>query len=187
MTSYITRTLLIARLAAIILLTICAIQSNIRAQEPANNISGGLNQAIASQDGTAEGVNLKLVFAPAGLIRGETLRATWVNLNDEDPNKRVIEPLRLVVKLFDAEGSIIEQRGAQAVGAGKFQSFDFSRDTIYLPGEAGTGRLQIRCEVEIIGTTKYSDLVLKQGVAPLLQTSLEIIGNNGATQTDTTT
>lgn len=187
MNSNITRHLLIVRLAAILLLTICAIQSNIRAQEPANNIGGGSTQATPSQDGNAEGINLKLYFSPTGLIRGETLRVTWANLNDEDPDKRLIEPLRLAVRLFDANGRIIMQREAQAVSAGKFQSFDFNRDTIYLPGEAGTGRLQIRCEVEVIGKTKYPDLVLKQGFALLPLASLEIVGNTGATQSATRT
>jgi len=170
---------LTVRLAAIMLLTVCALQPGVYAQNTANGAGRDSSQAPSLQ---TDGVVILFSSLPGGLARGEALRVTWANLNDEDPDKRVIDPLRLSVKLFDANGHTIEQREAQAVGAGKFQSFDFKRDMINLPGEAGTGRLQIRCEVEIIGATKFPDLVLNQAFAPPPPPTLEIIANTGATQ-----
>ena len=85
----------------------------------------------------------------AGLTRGQTLRYTWVNLNDPDPQKRQFELLGIQVKVLVASGLVVAQVAAPAVGAGEFQTVDFIRDEITLPGEAGTGRLQVRLEVSV--------------------------------------
>ena len=84
-----------------------------------------------------------------GLTRGQTLRYTWVNLNDPDPQQREFELLGIQVKVLAASGVVIAQAAAPAVDAGAFQTFDFIRDQINLPGEPGTGRLQVRLEVSV--------------------------------------
>lgn len=146
MISNITRYSSIARLAALVLLTICFVELNVRAQEP-------LHQTI------------DLLSCSFGVARGQTLRYTWANLNDADPQKRVFEPLRIQVKLLAADGSLIAQAEAPAVDAGKFQSFDFNRDQIDLPGEPGTARLQlrlaVRLEVMVIDANKFKNLTFR--------------------------
>jgi len=84
-----------------------------------------------------------------GLTRGQALRYTWVNLNEPDPRTREFELLGIQVRLLAASGIVIAQAAAPAVGAGAFQAFDFIRDQINLPGEPGTGRLQVRLDVSV--------------------------------------
>jgi hypothetical protein len=117
-------------------------------------------------------------MAPVGLISGQTLRYAWANLNDPDPRKRIFEPLRIGVRLLAADESVIAQVGAEAVSAGRFQMFDFKRGLINLPGEAGTGRLQVRLEVTVIGRIKYSDIVLKKGMLEAFDDALEVIDDS---------
>ena len=112
-----------------------------------------------------------------GLINGQTLRYTRANLNDPDPRKRLFEPMRIQVKLLAADGNVIAQDGAVAVGVGQSQSFDFTRNQIILPGEAGTARLQVRLEVTVIGQTKWPNLILKQGILETFNDNAEIIDN----------
>lgn len=53
------------------------------------------------------------------------------------------------MKVFDSRGNLIAQ-GAELVSPpGEFRSFDFNRDTLPLPGEPGTGRLQLRTVLEV--------------------------------------
>jgi hypothetical protein len=114
----------------------------------------------------------------AGLLDGQTLRYTRANLNDPDPQKRLFEPMRIQVKLLAADGDVVAQDGAEAVGVGQFQSFDFNRNQLILPGEPGTGRLQLRLEVTVIGRSKWPNLVLKQGIVETFNDNAEIIDNS---------
>ena len=107
------------------------------------------------------------------MTRGQTLRYTWANLNDPDPQKREFEPLLIKVKLFAADGNVIAQAEAPAVDAGKFQSFDFNRDQINLPGEPGTGRLQVRLEVTVFG--RIEAVTVKQRVVESFDDAAEVI------------
>jgi hypothetical protein len=117
------------------------------------------------------------IFIPVGLAPRQTLRYTWANLNDPDPEKRDFEPLNIRVRLLAADGSVIAQTEAAAVGAGHFQSFDFDRDRISLPGDAGTRRLQARLEVTVTGRTTRSDTVPEQVILETFAGALEIIDN----------
>lgn len=129
----------ITRLATLALLVLGSVQLPVRAHPPALITGAAQSSHLLYQD----------IFIPVGLARGQTLRYTWANLNDPDPQQRELEPLRIEVKLLAADGSVIAQTAAAAVGAGQFQSFDFNRDQINLPGEAGTGRLQARLEATV--------------------------------------
>ncbi|MBA3713635.1 MAG: hypothetical protein H0W76_14470 [Pyrinomonadaceae bacterium] len=126
----------IIRLTALALLSLSFIQLPVHA----------MMQGDPSPQGN---VHLHMYWGAVGLARGQTLRYTWANLNDLDPQQREFEPLCIQVRLLAADGSVIAQAGAATVGAGQFQSFDFHRDQINLPGEPGTGRLQVRLEVSV--------------------------------------
>jgi hypothetical protein len=69
-----------------------------------------------------------------GLVRGQTARISVFN---DDPE----QPLRAELKLFDAEGNQLAQRGI-VVPPRRFRYMDVNRDDIALPGESPTGRLQ---------------------------------------------
>ena len=122
------------------------------------------------------------IFIPTGLARGQTLRYTWANLNDPDPQKREFEPLRIEVKLIAADGSVIAQTEAPAVGVSQSQSFNFNRDQINWPGEPGTGRLQFCLKVRVHyqmgqGASRYEDLTLNYnaGMSKIFEDAAEII------------
>ena len=110
-----------------------------------------------------------------GLTRGQTLRYIWANLGDSDPLKREFEPLRIRVRLFAADGSVIAQEEAAAVGAGRFQTFDFDRDRIDLPGDAGTGRLQVRLEAVVFGRLTNPDLTLDREILESFDAAAEVV------------
>src|SRR5262249_13568723 len=117
------------------------------------------------------------------LARGQTLRYTWANLNDPDPQKSEFEPLRIQVRLLAADGSVIAQNEAAAVGAGQFQSFDFNRDQINFPGEPVTGRLQARLEATVTGIHRATDITLKRGVIGTFDDTVEVIDNSSGRTT----
>ena len=118
-----------------------------------------------------------------GLIYGQTLRYTRANLNDPEPQKRLFEPMRIQVKLIAADGNVIAQEGAVAVGVGLLQSFDFTREQIIRPGEAGTARLQVRLEVTVIGQSKWHPIILKQGILETFSDTTEVIDNSSGRTT----
>ena len=86
-----------------------------------------------------------------GLARGQLLRYIWTNLADADTEQRAIGSRHLSVRLLTSDGQVIAQNEAPAAGPGKSQSFVFDRDQIHLPGELGTGRLQVRLEATMSG------------------------------------
>lgn len=164
----------IIRSAALALVAVCIIQTPVRARPTASGAS-------AAQDSHRD--LYRNVWVNPGLTRGQTLRYTWVNLNDPDPQKRILEPLRIRVRLLAADGSVIAQTEAAAVGSGQFQSFDFNRDQISLPGEDTTGRLQTMLEATVTGQTNYGNIDLKQGIPETFDDAVEVIDNSGGRTT----
>jgi len=161
-------------LAALSMLALCIVQPTVRAHPTAINA------------GDAQDSHIDLyrnIWLNPGLARGQTLRYTWANLNDPDPQKRKLEPLRIRVRLLSTDRSVIAQIEAAAVSAGQFQFFDFNRDQISLPGEDSTGRLQTMLEATVSGNTKYSDIVLKQGIRETFDDAVEVIDNLGGRTT----
>lgn len=135
--------------------------------------------SVAAQTQTRQ-ISVVQEMAPVGLAPGQALRYTWANLATPDALEH-FEPLRVVVRLLADDGSLIAQDAAAAVGAGRFQVFDFSRGAIGGTGDAATARLQLRVETTVIGRANYNDIVLKPGVADL-DDGLEIIDEaTGAT------
>ena len=138
---------------------------------PAQSAAQPLQQTLEGQE--------CLVFflgGMPGLTRGQTLRYTWAYLlRHPDTRESVFEPLRIRVRLYAADGSVLAQEEAAAVGAGRFQSFDFDRDRINLPGEAGTGRLQVRLEAVVYGRTTNPDIMPERAILETLDATAEVI------------
>ena len=138
---------------------------------------------IHAQTEQTRQVTLVQDMAPVGLVVGQTLRYTWANLNDPDPLERDFEPLRIGVRLLAADGSVIAEDGAAAVGAGRFQVFEFKRDAITRSGEADLGRLQVRLEVTVVVRRKFPDIVLKRGLLETFDDVVEIIDDSSGRTT----
>jgi hypothetical protein len=164
----------IVRFAAFALLAVCITQLPVSAYPAAINTGAARDTHIDLY---------KNIWINPGLARGQTLRYTWANLNDPDPLNRKIEPSRIRVKLLAPDRSVIAQTEAAAVDIGQFQSFDFNRDEINLPGEDPTGRLQTILEATVIGQTKYNDIVLKRGILETFDDAVEILDNAGGRTT----
>ena len=89
----------------------------------------------------AEGMTGYIVIFPSvGLAPGERLRLTLFNPDDE--------PILAQAQIHHS-GGILVGLGDGSVRSGGFHSFDFQRAEIPLPGEAGTGRLQLRASLHI--------------------------------------
>ena len=158
------------RYSIIVLLAVCIIQS----------LAGGypaeINHVAAAQDTHVD--LYQNIWINPGLARRQTLRYTWANRDDATPPKREIEPLRIRVRLLAANRSVIAEQEAAAVAPGQFQSFDFNRDEISLPGESPTGRLQTTLEATVSGQIKYPNRVLNQGIPETFEDSVEVIDNS---------
>ena len=162
----------IVRLAASALIAICLIHL------PARAYPGAI---AAAQDTHID--LYKNIWINPGLARGQTLRYTWANLNDPDPQKREFETFSIRVRLLARGGNVIAEIEAATVEVGEFQSFDFNRDQINLTGEEPTGRLQTLLEATVIGRTRHRNLILKQGILETFDDAVEIIDNAGARTT----
>jgi hypothetical protein len=90
-----------------------------------------------------------------------------------------------MVRLFDAAGGIVARSEPAAIGSGSVV-FDFERSSISAPGEADTGRLQLRAELEVRGlrVNKIDALTVKQKIAQQLPVAIEVFTSaTGRTQT----
>ena len=114
-----------------------------------------------------------------GLVAGQKLRYTWANLTNPDGQAHT-SPEQLSVRLLGPDGTVIAQVEAPAVGAGKFQVFEFHRDQITRAGESNTGRLQVRLEAKLSGSLKWGDIVLKRG-SKAFDDALELVDALGRT------
>jgi len=116
---YIARHILMAKLAALALSALCFLQAPVRAQ--------GMTE-------------YKVMFPSVGLAPGQSLRFTLFNPNGD--------PVRAQAQTHDAGGVLVGLADG-SVRAGAFLSFDFNRSDIPLPGELGTGRIQLRPSVRL--------------------------------------
>jgi hypothetical protein len=85
-----------------------------------------------------------------GFARDQRVRLTLTN---PPPNAREAgseaqrEPVNAHVKFFDENGNLIAQSDELIIPPGEFRSVDLNRAALNLPGEPGTGRVQVRARV----------------------------------------
>ena len=108
----------------------------------------GLTSPSMAQTQQTRQLTVVQEMAPVGLAGGQTLRYTWANRAAESQQEWA--PLRVTVRLLANDGSVLAQESAPAVGAGRFQVFDFSRAAIGGAGDAATARLQVRVEATVL-------------------------------------
>lgn len=149
MRTKVTRPARVIRLAVFALLAFCLIQTRAhsRGQWAGLTSPHAIAPAAAahSSNGTVTVFDGGVVII--GLARGQTVRFTVLNQNGPQSGDR--EHGRVRVRLFDANGNVISQSAELVIPFGEFRSIDFNRDGISLPGEALTGRLQVRAETEV--------------------------------------
>ena len=81
---------------------------------------------------------------PAALLPGQTLRFSLYN-----PAPAGTPAAGGRVRVFDGSGAAIGQTSMVQIPAGTFYSFEIRRDSLNLPGDPNTGRLQVRAEIEL--------------------------------------
>lgn len=113
------RRVMVARLAVLALGALCFPQPQARGQETTDP---------------------RLVFPSVGVAPGESLRLTLFNPDGE--------PVRARAQVHHS-GGVMVLLGDGSVRAGESRSFDFKRSDIPLPGEDGTGRLQLRASFQV--------------------------------------
>jgi len=78
-----------------------------------------------------------------GFVPGESIRITVSDPTTDEPDELRSEPARAQVKLFDRQGIQIAQSTEFSIPRDGFHSVEFSRNSILLSGEPGTGRLEV--------------------------------------------
>ena len=115
----------ITRLAALILITYCFIQSTVGAQT-----------STPPPERTKVGTT-----ALIGLARGDMLRFSAFH---PEPTDEPREPIRMRMKLYDAQGNVIAESAEVVIPAGEFRYVDFYRDDLPLAGDGNAGLVQVR-------------------------------------------
>jgi hypothetical protein len=147
---------LIAKMAALALLTFGLVDPNVCASQP-------INLGAAQTGGT-----FTLTFnGQTGLARGQVLRLTASNGN-EPGTRGGSEPAHAVATLYDAHGNTIAESVEVEIHAGEFRSIDFDREELQLAGEPGTGRVQVRAQIRYL----FSEIVEAEQFSP---PSIEVI------------
>ena len=117
-----------------------------------------------------------------GFVRDESLRITVSDPTTDLPNQLMREPARAQVTLFDRQGNHIAQSPEVSIPLDGFHSFDFSRNSILLPGEPSTGRLEVRPTI-ILQRLANPQLPVNPGpVRGGGANSIELIDSNGRSE-----
>jgi prepilin-type processing-associated H-X9-DG protein len=107
-----------------------------------------------------------------GIIPGQALLVTLAN-----PPASESTPVPSRVKLFENNGMLIAQSPDLVIPPGESRSFKVDRHSLALPGEQGTGRLQVRAHLETTTDDPHS-FTTDPGATGMLVASFEIIDNS---------
>ena len=92
---------------------------------------------------------IDLGSASVGLVPEQALRVTVLDpfppAPDGDGRKY---KMLFAFTIRDIDGRVVARTDGIGLDPGVFQSFDFTRVDLPLAGEPGTGRVQVRCEIE---------------------------------------
>jgi hypothetical protein len=118
----IARQILIVKLAALVLGTVCFLQTQVHAQENTGHI---------------------VMFPSVGLAPGQMLRLTLFNPTGE--------PVRVQAQLHHSGGIVVGlgDGSVRFVSPGVFESFNFNRSEIPFSGEDRSGRIQLRASFHV--------------------------------------
>jgi uncharacterized protein YcfL len=170
----------INQLVALALLALCLFQLPTQTAEATST-----NTIAAQAPPPVNIVDAVAFITPVGIARGQTLRTTVANLVKLEGREQDPVEVSARVLLYDAQGVVIAQTEARTVPIDWMQTFDFNREAIPLPGEPGTGRLQVRAvlKVRCTNVTRREAKTIAEKAAQLLPASLELFDNTtGQTQ-----
>lgn len=117
---------------------------------------------------------LSFHWGALGIVRGQTLRVSLINIGQERPLVSV------VVRIHDTQGTVIAQTDETALAQGQIHYFDFKRESLPSTGQT-PDRLQFRAVVHIRGNRPDSPEDLRRVAAALIP-SFELY-NQGTGQT----
>jgi hypothetical protein len=112
--------------------------------------------------------------AMMGIVPGQTLRITLLNPPSSGSEAGRQPTANGHVMIFSNAGILLAQSGNLVIPSGEFRSFDFNRNALSLPGEPGTGRLQVRAVVEGTFTLTFTG----QTTRVPLSASWELVDNS---------
>lgn len=112
-----------------------------------------------------------------GLTPGQTLRVTLAHVSGPAVPDQPPPNVRVGVFILDSSGRMIAQSAQVQIPLNEFHSFDFNRAALSLPGEAGTGRLQVRARL-VMNVAEPYNFTDNPNATSLLVPSLELIDNS---------
>jgi len=119
-----------------------------------------------------QGIGIVVLSDSWGFVRGETSRISVTLQRLANPQQPTVSAR---IQLLDTEGRVISQSDEIRVEPGQIRFWDAPRDLIPVPGESGTGRLQVRTRIVVRASTTDFD-------PESLMPTIEIIdGNTGST------
>jgi hypothetical protein len=159
-------------LLVVSVLATCVVPPQLRAQP---DVSG-----TAAGEPSAETVSIDFERDSFGMARGQTARFTVINPAARTDQQGCGEfgtacarvTVSVVVTMMDQQGNLVAQSAETEIPPGEFRSMDFNRDAFLLPGEPGTGRLQIRPVLRMAFARSAP-----QGFDERLMASIEIVDN----------
>jgi len=171
MKRYIARHGLTAQLGALALLALCFVQTPLTA-------AGPMPQPMSDhRDGP-------LHLGHIGFVSGQTMRVSAAHVSTDSRQDQPPPVVRVGVWLFDAQGRVIAQSVEVQIPRNEFRSFDFDRAALNLPGEQGTGRLQVGARLVMHVAEPYH-LTDDPNAMSFLVPSLELIENSTGRTTAT--
>lgn len=172
MKRYIARATLLSKLPALALLTLCFVQPLIGAHAPETAADPMPLPIYDHRDGSAH-----IPIPPMGFVFGQTIRITVAHVRTDSGQDQTPPDIRVGVWLLDAQGRVIAQSEQLQIPRNEFRSFDFNRAALTLPGEPGTGRLQVHARVVMHVAEPYQ-FTDDPNATGLLVPSLELIDNS---------
>ena len=164
MKRYIARHALTAELAALALLTLCFVQPPLAAADP---------MPLPMRDHRDGPLHIGQI----GFVVGQTLRVTVAYVSTDSRQDQTPPDVRVGVWLLDAQGRVIAQSLEVQIPRNEFRSIDFDRAKLNLPGEQGTGRLQV-CARLVMHVAEPFDFTDDPNAVGFLAPSLELIDNS---------
>ena len=99
--------------------------------------------------------HIEVVSYSFGFVPGEAARISVTLRRLANPE---LPPINARIQLLDTESRVIAQSDEIVVEPGRIRFWDAHRDLIPVPGESGTGRLQVRARMLVTTTATDFDL-----------------------------
>jgi hypothetical protein len=154
MKCYLARHTAITKLVICALLTLCLVQPPVGARAPESVVARVTATATAPLPLLAyehkDGPSCEPCFNTIliGFVPGQTLRISLFNSPASGAGAgSQPTPVHGHIKVFSRDNILLAQSAELVIPPSEFRSFDFNRAALNLPGEPGTGRLQVRARL----------------------------------------